>query len=248
MSNLLRLYPAAWRERYGDELVALLEDHPATLLDHLDLMRGALDAHLHPQIRGVAAVPDKELPVNQRAFGFVAAAGGIIWILGILSIFVLPRDAEGSRSLGLAMVGMALAIAFIGAALGDLGTRRASATSERTGRLVIVVSLALGLTLVVAWPIFLFGLFGFPILVALLAIRGTRNGVFPTWFAVVASIAGLGVLGGIGVDMQAGHDETLVLIAVVGLPALLLAWLALRGPSLARTPSVSPTPPRADPA
>lgn len=239
MTYLLRLYPQAWRERYGDELFALLEEHPATLTDHLDLIRGALDARLHPQVAGVAAVPDKELPVNQRAFGFLAAAGGLAWILGILSIFVLPRDGEGSRSIGLAMVGMAVAIAFIGAALGDLGTRPASATSTRTGRAVVVVSLGLGLTLLMAWPIFLFGLFGFPILAALLAIRGTRNGVFPTWFAVVASIAAFGVLGGIGVDVQAGHDETLALIAVVGLPALLLAGLALRGTSLSATPSTA---------
>jgi hypothetical protein len=243
MTTLLRLYPRAWRDRYGDELLALLEEHPATLVDTFDLIRGALDARLHPQVPGVAAVPDKELPVNQRTFGFMAAAGGIAWILGILSIFVLPRDVEGSRSLGLAMVGMALAIAFIGAALGDLGTRPGSARSARTGHAVIVLSIALGFTLLVAWPIFLFGFFGFPILAALLAIRGTRNGVFPTWFAVVASVAALGVLGGIGVDVQAGHDETLALIAVVGLPALLLAGLALR-----RTPLSSTSPPELDPA
>ena len=71
MSSLLRLYPQAWRERYGDELLALLQDRPASLTDHLDLIRGALDARLHPQVPVVAAVPDKELPVNQRAFGFV---------------------------------------------------------------------------------------------------------------------------------------------------------------------------------
>ncbi len=242
MSSLLRLYPQAWRERYGDELVALLQDRPASMADHLDLIRGALDARLHPQVRGAAAIPDKEFPVNQRAFGFVAAAGGIAWILGILSMYVLPRDSEGSRSLGLAMVGMALAIACIGAALGDLGTRPGSVASARTGRAVVVVSIALGFTLLPAWPVFLFGLFGFPILVALLAIRGTQNGVFPTWFAVVASIAALGVLGGIGADMQAGHDETLALIAVVGLPALLLAALALRGPI------ASVAPPTPDPA
>ena len=61
MSRFLRLYPTAWRERYGDELLALLQDQPATVTDHLDLIRGALDARLHPQVRG-AATPDKEIP------------------------------------------------------------------------------------------------------------------------------------------------------------------------------------------
>ena len=42
------LYPRAWRERYGDELEAVLESNPPGLRSRLDLLRGALDAHLHP--------------------------------------------------------------------------------------------------------------------------------------------------------------------------------------------------------
>jgi hypothetical protein len=55
-SRYLGLYPRAWRERYGDELQALLEDERVGLRTRLDLVRGALDAHLHP------AVPSR-LPV-----------------------------------------------------------------------------------------------------------------------------------------------------------------------------------------
>ncbi|HEX6506189.1 MAG TPA: hypothetical protein VF221_01015 [Chloroflexota bacterium] len=47
MKALLRFYPADWRERYGVELEALLEEHPTTLRDVLDLIRGAVDARLH---------------------------------------------------------------------------------------------------------------------------------------------------------------------------------------------------------
>ncbi len=99
-----------------------------------------------------------------------------------------------------------------------------------------------GITLLIAWPVFLFGLFGFPILAALLAIRGTRNGVFPAWFAIVASVAAFGVLGGIGADVDAGRDQTLALIAVVGLPALLLAGLALRGRPISSMAPSTPDP------
>jgi hypothetical protein len=42
---LLRLYPAAWRARYGDEMLALLEDRRVGWRDRLDLVRGAVDAH-----------------------------------------------------------------------------------------------------------------------------------------------------------------------------------------------------------
>lgn len=47
-SRYLGLYPRAWRERYGDELEALLEEERLGLRTRLDLLRGALDAHLHP--------------------------------------------------------------------------------------------------------------------------------------------------------------------------------------------------------
>ena len=46
---LLRLYPRAWRERYGEELAAQLEaQRPLRIGVVADLVRGALDAHLHP--------------------------------------------------------------------------------------------------------------------------------------------------------------------------------------------------------
>ena len=46
MNPLLRLYPREWRERYGDELAAILEERPAGPSLVLDVIRGALDAHV----------------------------------------------------------------------------------------------------------------------------------------------------------------------------------------------------------
>ena len=45
---LLRLYPTAWRARYGDEFAALLDDCPLTFFSLLDVLLGALDAHIAP--------------------------------------------------------------------------------------------------------------------------------------------------------------------------------------------------------
>lgn len=42
----LRLYPVAWRERYADEVTAVLEDYPVTLWTLCDLLVGALDVRL----------------------------------------------------------------------------------------------------------------------------------------------------------------------------------------------------------
>ena len=47
---LLWLYPRHWRERYEEEMLAMLELRPCSLLDALDLILGAFDAHLHPSL------------------------------------------------------------------------------------------------------------------------------------------------------------------------------------------------------
>ena len=61
---LVRLYPAAWRERYGAELEELIEREPASTRVVLDILLGALDAHVHPELGPTAATP-----------------GGFLWIL-----------------------------------------------------------------------------------------------------------------------------------------------------------------------
>jgi hypothetical protein len=48
---MLCLYPLAWRERYQQEMIALLEQHQLTLWTVLDLFIGALDARLDPHYR-----------------------------------------------------------------------------------------------------------------------------------------------------------------------------------------------------
>ena len=45
-SWLVGLYPRAWRERYGDEFEILLDECLHSPLDVLDILLGALDAHL----------------------------------------------------------------------------------------------------------------------------------------------------------------------------------------------------------
>jgi hypothetical protein len=48
---IICLYPQGWRQRYEEEMVALLEQHTVTLATHFDLLLGALDAHLDPSYR-----------------------------------------------------------------------------------------------------------------------------------------------------------------------------------------------------
>lgn len=47
---LVKLYPAKWRERYGEEFAEILARQRPSIGMIMDVLGGALDAHLHPQI------------------------------------------------------------------------------------------------------------------------------------------------------------------------------------------------------
>lgn len=55
---LLRLYPRLWRQRYGDELAALLEEQPTRPRIVLDVIRGALSQRVSPPTYGETASSD----------------------------------------------------------------------------------------------------------------------------------------------------------------------------------------------
>jgi hypothetical protein len=54
MKAILRLYPAAWRRRYGEELSDLLDEMPSTPATTLDLLRGAVNLHMRALLDRVA--------------------------------------------------------------------------------------------------------------------------------------------------------------------------------------------------
>ena len=56
----LRLYPLAYQRRYGEEMLALLEDRPPRAGTMLDLLKGAGRAHLRPNESPAGAVSPAE--------------------------------------------------------------------------------------------------------------------------------------------------------------------------------------------
>src|SRR5438105_4714365 len=48
--RILRCYPRAWRDRYKPEMEQVLRGYPVTFWTLLDLLLGALDARLHPDL------------------------------------------------------------------------------------------------------------------------------------------------------------------------------------------------------
>jgi hypothetical protein len=221
MSALLRLYPRAWRDRYGDELAALLEEQPATLLDRLDLVRGAIDARMHPQVPGTAASPTKEHPMSNKTYALLAVAGGIIWMLAIASFFVLTPPG-GDRQDTVGLIGLAIAMSLISIPLGELGNRAGSRTSRLTGTIVAIVGIALASSLLMPWPLMTIALLGFPPFAIVAVSRGVFNRAFPAWFVLFPVAVCVAILGGSGLLGEVGH----LALALVGPAAFVLAYLA----------------------
>ncbi len=74
--RLVGLYPAAWRERYADEFLALLEDRPPRGIAIVDVLWGAVDAHLFPQ------APEGRFRMFTRIAGAAAFVAGLLLIIG----------------------------------------------------------------------------------------------------------------------------------------------------------------------
>ncbi len=113
MSLLVRLYPAAWRARYGNELTALLEDRPPGPFDVADLLLGALDAHLH--LRGLGNRSDhrKGIPMSLRLAGYAAVACGALWLTTL--VMVIVNSPAGFLTLLGAEVALLIALAGLSA-------------------------------------------------------------------------------------------------------------------------------------
>jgi len=90
MSRLIDLYPRAWRARYGEELADLAAARPLGFGGAIDLVRGALDAHRHPELVDVTApLPTGAEPVSRqryedlrvaRRLGIASWLGAVVWI------------------------------------------------------------------------------------------------------------------------------------------------------------------------
>ena len=100
MTRLVGLYPRAWRDRYEDEFLALLAERPPDPLDRLDIVRGAIDARLHPQVQGSPAAPEPAIvrgPWPVRA-GWLTLAGGVLWIATMIVAVNSPIVVDGGRA------------------------------------------------------------------------------------------------------------------------------------------------------
>ena len=117
---LIRLYPATWRARYGDEFEALLEERPLGPFDAADIALAAIDAHIRP--RGAAAAGDhtRGVLMTLRIGGVAAIVGGALWLVSLFGASVI-QGPDGQPWQAMFLVALAaLLIAMIGLS-GDQG-------------------------------------------------------------------------------------------------------------------------------
>ncbi len=91
MSTLIRLYPQAWRDRYESEFLGILEARPPSRRDRLDIVRGALDARLHPEIPGRPKTPGR----SRQTAGWAAATSVLAGVTYLAWVGLAMRDFRG---------------------------------------------------------------------------------------------------------------------------------------------------------
>jgi len=113
---LLRLYPARWRARYGDEFELILRDRPLGPFDVADVILGALDAQLHLRGHGAASIHRKGFAMTLRIGGFAAILGGLLWFLVLAWNAVNDGGESGAMWIGLLLLAAVVAtlIALVG--------------------------------------------------------------------------------------------------------------------------------------
>jgi hypothetical protein len=228
MNRLVALYPAAWRARYGDEFEALLATRPRSPREWVDIVRGAADAHLRPQVPAPQRLRDR--------YGIAPLIG-----LGMLALAVVVmsngpvhddeygtyRDgAAGLPFLVLSFVLLSIGLYRIVDRLpGDAsGSRLAGWTAIIVGPFWALVPWVLPLGLA-----FVLGLLG-------LAVGARRAGLVPVWSEVLL-VALLAIPAGMMAALQflpwyasrVAELNYLVILGPLAAPWLIVGMLLLRG-------------------
>jgi hypothetical protein len=222
MSRLIRLYPPAWRDQYGDEFADLLAERPPSLVQRLDIVRGALDAWVHPQLARRTARQAPEASHGGRLAGAATIVGGGLWIAAGAAMFMAPMNWDlgyKESQVGVFIVVAAMAVTAVAAIA---GSRSLPVNSRYAGIAAAVMLLGAALT-AMPWPILILGFFGYVLAAAaygaILALSPGRM------------LGGLLAIGALIVTSMNTEDERALLTIPIG-----LAWMAVGAAAVWRVP------------
>ncbi len=239
MKRLVGLYPADWQARYGPEFEAVLDARPPSVRDRIDILRGAIDARLHPQAPGTGDRSPAPYPVSVLP-GVLLALGGLAWAIASLIVATARITPSGYLDAEAAWAFMMAAIVLI-----PLGTTIAlgalpSPMARRGGALNAAFLVSVLAVWILPWPIL-----GIAMILAVVffsltglhhAIVAARVGWVPRAVAalvVVATTAGVAgfawflMLGLGGPGGQASAQETFRLLYTVVVAPFGVAWVLL---------------------
>lgn len=133
---LIRMYPRPWRDRYGDEIHDLLAAAPLTALIVLDVVHGALDAHVNlsdlvPEWSGVR--------IRLRAAAAATFAAWVTFCFAAAEVGLTTNDPR---------------FAYAQDAHPLIGRLREVATAALVVSVVVVACAALPLAVITAWQAF----------------------------------------------------------------------------------------------
>lgn len=243
MRRLVGLYPADWQARYGPEFEAILEARPTSVRDRVDILRGAIDARIHPQ--GPGAGDPSPAPVGLLP-GVLLALGGLSWAIAALIVATARITPSGYLDAQAAAAFIWVPIITI-----PLGTSMAfgglsSPVGRRGGALNAVFLVSVVAVWILPWPILgvamiltvvFFSLSGFYHVIVAARFgwvpRGVAAIVVVVTTAGVAGFTWVVLLGLGGPGSTASDQEMFRLLYTVVVGPFGLAW-ALVGAFMAR--------------
>ncbi|MBO0795183.1 MAG: hypothetical protein J2P36_30170 [Ktedonobacteraceae bacterium] len=170
---LIRLYPRFWRRRYEEEVLALLEQRSPSILDGIDLLFGALDAHLHPHLGATGIALCERMRQMLHAIRrsllmiFSAYAGFIIAGLAFQKMTEYDDFMEAAHVQG--VVGLSFTLVVIGSAVALLATLAGGLPIVAAVLKYAFTKKRLGLLFLLAVPILAFVVFiNTPVLLSVL--------------------------------------------------------------------------------
>ncbi|MFD2082446.1 hypothetical protein SAMN05421678_102109 [Actinopolymorpha cephalotaxi] len=181
---LVALYPPAWRERYGEEFAALLEDTGVHLRQVLDVLPAAASAWIRPAAHLHDRAARMRASVTMTLFAWVTLTAGTV-VFGQLHDDSVPGGAGG----GLRAVYVACAAASTVALV--LGGLPLAGAVVRAGRRRVRTVAALGVPVVAAA-----GFLAVAVAVTRLVPHSPRPGVGigTTWFLALTAVGAVAAL------------------------------------------------------